>query len=387
MNATFFHGAKLKYDKQTDKYYTAGGLNKEFLTKYLNYFDSVTLITRKEILKEEDKNRVSECNSENIFFHPIENFSMKKLILGKYNSLIQNEVKKSDFCIIRMPNIISIVALHYAIKYKKEYMVELVGCAWDSFWNYGNLQGKLMAPIMYFITKHYIKKAKNVIYVSEEFLQKRYPNAHNHIGCSDVNLWYIDEKVLQKRLHKIEDMSEQGKYKLGLIGSLNVNYKGHKQAIEALAKLNNPNIELHFLGAGKKERWEQLAKKYHVEKQIFFDGILPGGEKVYEWFDSLDIYLAPSLAEGLSRSLIEALSRACPVIASKTGGNPELVGNQCIYGRKQAKKLAKKIQEVLYNKEKLSNMAKNNFEKSLNFDKEKLRVKKDTFMRDMLNIH
>ncbi len=387
MKAVFFHGAKLKYDEKNDKYYTFGGLNKEFLVKYLEYFDSVTLVTRKEKIKDSEREKISECNAENIFFNPISNFSMLKLFLGKYNKKIKEEIQKNDFCIMRMPNLISFVAIHYAIKMNKDYLIEMVGCPWDAFWNYGNIKGKLMAPFMYIMTKHYVKKAKNVIYVSNEFLQKRYPNKNNNIGCSDVNLWYIDENVLKKRLKKIESKKKDDIYKLGIIGSLNVNYKGHSQAIKALSILNNSNVQLHFLGAGNKEKWQQLAKKYKVEEQVFFDGVLPGGEKVYEWMDELDLYLIPSLQEGLPRALVEAMSRGCPAIGAKTGGIPELIGKEVIFGRKQYKKLAEMINNVIYDKTKLKEMANRNFQKSLEFDNEKLKLKKQKFMKNILNIH
>jgi len=48
------------------------------------------------------------------------------------------------------------------------------------------------------------------------------------------------------------------------------------------------------------------------------------------WLDEIDIYLQPSLAEGLPRSLIEALSRGCPIIASRCGGIPELLDDECL---------------------------------------------------------
>ena len=67
MKAVFFHGAKLKYDEGTKMYYTSGGLNKQFLSKYLKYFDNITLVTRKVKLKEEERQKVGICSGKNIF--------------------------------------------------------------------------------------------------------------------------------------------------------------------------------------------------------------------------------------------------------------------------------------------------------------------------------
>ncbi len=48
-------------------------------------------------------------------------------------------------------------------------------------------------------------------------------------------------------------------------------------------------------------------------------------DQVFPWLDSLDLYIQSSYQEGLCCSVIEALSRALPVICSDTGGNYELV--------------------------------------------------------------
>ena len=385
MNLSFFHDTKLKYDEKTKMYYTSGGLNKAYLSKYLEYFDNVTLITREEKLNEEDRSKVGVCSAENIFFHPIRAFNFKDFLFGRYNKIIKKEIEESDFSIIRLPSFIGIIAMHYVIKLQKNHMVEMVACPFDALWNYGNIKGKLVAPIMYIITKHYVKKAKNVIYVSNEFLQSRYPNKNNNIGCSDVNLLYIDDKILEKRLNKIKNKNENDIYKLGLIGSLNVKYKGHKTAIKAISKLKNKNIELHFLGTGNKSKWVKLAQKYNVEKQVFFDGALPSGQPVYDWMDELDLFLIPSFTEGMPRALIEVFSRACPALGTKVGGIVELLPDEFTIKKNDYNQLVSLINKVIYNKEILINMAERNYKKSLEFKAERLHDKKKKFINDIIS--
>jgi sugar transferase (PEP-CTERM/EpsH1 system associated) len=53
---------------------------------------------------------------------------------------------------------------------------------------------------------------------------------------------------------------------------------------------------------------------------------LPGSsDRVPELLNALDVYILPSLAEGISNSLLEAMSTGLPVITTATGGNPEVV--------------------------------------------------------------
>jgi glycosyltransferase involved in cell wall biosynthesis len=46
---------------------------------------------------------------------------------------------------------------------------------------------------------------------------------------------------------------------------------------------------------------------------------------VPELLQAMDVYVLPSLYEGISNSLLEAMSSGLPVIATATGGNPEVV--------------------------------------------------------------
>ena len=262
----------------------------------------------------------------------------------------------------------------------------MVGCPFDSLWNYGKISKKIVAPIFAWINKYEIKKAKFVTYVSNEFLQKRYPNKNKIIGCSDVDIPTIEEKNLERRIKKIREKQEKKEnvYKLGMIGSLNVNFKGHETAIKAISQLKGKwNMELHLLGTGDQKRWIAMAKKYEVENQLVFDGVLPH-EEVNKWLDEIDIYLIPSLTEGMPRALIEAMSRACPTIGTKVGGIPELLDPEMLINKKDEKQLREKIEKLITNSEKMEEMAKRNFYKSLEFQKEQLDNKRNEFYDKML---
>ena len=63
--------------------------------------------------------------------------------------------------------------------------------------------------------------------------------------------------------------------------------------------------------------------------------------------DQVDIYIQPSLTEGLPRGLLEAMSRGCPAIASRVGGIPELLGNSCLHRPGDAEGLARLLKQAL----------------------------------------
>lgn len=377
MNISFFLDVKLIEENKL--YYTSGAVDFDYLNRYkVTEEDHLTVVCRKQKQKEENTKKLALASGENITF--ITASSYKEIIKSKN---IKKVVKESDLCYSKLPSIIGLLSCKYINRYKKNQIVEVVGCPWDAMKNCGKITGKLLAPLLYIANKIYIKKAKNVIYVTNEFLQKRYPTKGKFIACSDVNIPLADSSILKKRNEKIKN--QISKVEFGLIGSLDIEYKGHKTAIKAMSKLkDNINFELHFLGPGNQKKWKKLAKKYNVEENIKFDGTLPSGKKVFEWLDNIDIYLIPSYTEGLPRVLVEAMSRACPVIGSDVGGIPELIGKECVFKKKNSEELAKKILELLNNKDYMMQIAKKNYDKSKEFKNSILEKRRKNFIKSAI---
>lgn len=90
-------------------------------------------------------------------------------------------------------------------------------------------------------------------------------------------------------------------------------------------------------------------------------------EQIYEWLDSLDLYIQPSQVEGLSRALVEAMSRALPAFASDVGGNPELLEPGCIHKCGSVKDITEELENLTAGQ--MMTMAKYNYQKAGNFQK------------------
>ncbi len=73
----------------------------------------------------------------------------------------------------------------------------------------------------------------------------------------------------------------------------------------------------------EQERLESLAKlSPALAGRVSFVG---ASENVPEILNALDVFVLPSLMEGMSNTILEAMSCALPVAATRVGGNPELV--------------------------------------------------------------
>ena len=103
---------------------------------------------------------------------------------------------------------------------------------------------------------------------------------------------------------------------------------------------------------------------------------------MFEFLDKLDIYLHPSLTEGLPRALIEAMSRGCPALASSAGGIPELLNDKYLHQPGDYKELSKQIKNYSIEKEKLLLMADENFTKAKEYTKLILDSRRSEFLKN-----
>jgi glycosyltransferase involved in cell wall biosynthesis len=108
------------------------------------------------------------------------------------------------------------------------------------------------------------------------------------------------------------------------IGELNRN-KRHADAMVAIARLRDRQAHLAIVGEGSlRAGLAGLATDLGLDGRVHFAGQLADVRPILATATAL---VAPSRREGLSRSVMEALSLEIPVIASSARGNAELVGD------------------------------------------------------------
>ena len=358
-----------------------------FHKRYIEEFENITVTTR-VIDKEKVKGNIEGykiTNGPNVNVIPIREYNNILDAFFKYRRIeekVNSLVKDADIVILRMPSVLSLFAYKCAKKNKKKYFIELVACPWDGYSNHTHWAGKLVAPIMYMLTKQAVKRADNVLYVTKEFLQKRYPTKGNSISCSDVVLKDFDNDTITQRIERIKKQNEN-KIKLCTVANVELKYKGQEYVMKAMKELEKRNIdsEYYLVGGGNNQRLKEIAKQLGLQDKIFFVGSLPHN-KVFDILDDIDVYIQPSFQEGLPRSLIEAMSRGCPAIGFKTGGIPELLQKDFILNKKDYKGIANKVQELL-NKEKRMEISKENFETARNFKEEILEKTRKEFYKNI----
>jgi len=109
------------------------------------------------------------------------------------------------------------------------------------------------------------------------------------------------------------------------VGELNKN-KNHEVIINAIAQIDNLNIYYVICGQGERlEYLQRLSKRLNVENRVIFLGFRNDINEIYE---IADVFVFPSFREGLSVSLMEAMTAGLPVICSDIRGNQDLIENE-----------------------------------------------------------
>lgn len=394
MKLLFVHSTKIKEDTEGN-YYTGGSYNKEVWDRYLSITNDLTIIARKDPKlydKEVAEKHFNSFDKRKIKFIEVPNLkaSYKAYfdIRGhlKRKQEIKKAVLRSDYLIARLPSNIGNIAIKFARKLNKPYLTEVVGCPWDTLWNY-NFKGKLLAPINYLKQKRTVKKAPYVIYVTSEFLQNRYPTNGDSVNCSNVSLINFNDAILERRFERIANISDDSKIIIGTTAPVDVKYKGQQSVIKALGKLKKKgvtNFEYQLIGGGDHSTLKKLAEDYGVIDQIKFLGTMPHKD-VFNWLDSIDIYAQPSKTEGLPRALIEAMSRGILSIGTNVGGIPELLEDKYLFSK--AANNHEEIVRILkgIRREDLLEQAKRNYKTSKEYDRNLIESRRQSFFKKFIS--
>lgn len=385
MKIIFVHDHKFKVNS-LGEYHTDGKFTSELFNRYIDSeSDRVTIISRSLPISKESLS-YNLVDHPQVEFQPVKGINPIEVFVFNffYNIGIFIESLKYSLKIIRLPSFLGLFYCFLCIFFKKKYFIEVVGHAKDSLLDGNSGFIKIIFANIYFkLTQFVIKKSAGAIYVTKEALQQDFPC----LGISE----YASNVILKidKKFNPKKDYSILNTPNIGLIGSFNNHYKGINFAIKTIAFLKEKRklrVDLHILGHGKLlDEYQELAKSLNIDDQVFFDGLLPL-DQVPGWLDKMDIYIQPSLTEGLPRALIEAMSRGLPCLASRAGGIPELLPEHCTFEEFSQEIFSNMLLEILESEELRAQLGNKNFVQSLNYNFETLELKRRSFWKKARNI-
>jgi glycosyltransferase involved in cell wall biosynthesis len=252
---------------------------------------------------------------------------------------------KPDIIHVHAPNLFSCNAIPVA-KFKKIPILATVHRA----------EIDTLRNPMFFLRKHALARFERVISVSNytKSLALRAGVDGNkiciiHNSCNEVLFCHKDKVVARINCRLPSD-----KKIVLFVGNL-IKIKGVYTLIESLKILCSsiPELLLLIIGQGEeREKLESLASSYGLNSNIKFLGWVPQKD-LPELYNAADIFVLPSITEGHSVALLEAMAVGLPIVASGIGGNIETIEdgvNGFHFETGNTEKLAERLMMILTNR-------------------------------------
>jgi glycosyltransferase involved in cell wall biosynthesis len=380
MRTAFFHDERFTRDA-SGTYHGTGAIPYAALARYLGPFDGVVVVGRLDAPNAWTRTVVSGPGLE---FACIPRASLGPArgaaVIARHARAVLARV---DAAVIRLPSMIGPIACREARRAGIPYLVEVVADAFDALWHHGSWKGRLGALPLALWNRRAIHQAPFSIYVTREALQRRYPPGGLTISVSDVIAERASPELLQARVTRLSARAPRDPAVLGLVGSYDVGYKGHATALAAVALLRREGraVTLRCIGAGDPARWRARAEALGVADAVDLGRALPHGAAVFGWMDALDLFVVPSLVEGLPRALVEAMSRGIPAIGSRRGGIPELLPADALHRAGDARGMAAAIAHLLDHPAELASQAVRSWTVAGEYDRDLLERRRAEFVR------
>lgn len=374
--------------------YGTGPLTYDFWKRYLKVFDSVRVVARLRRVQNPRKG-LKPVSGPGVDFFPVPyyvgplQYGMRAISVRR---AVRAAVGPKDALILRMPSQLASSITAWLRRSHRPYAVELVGDPYDVFSPGGvdHWARLFFRRWFYWQTKHLCHRACAVGYVTERYLQQRYPPESGAFVTSYSDVVLDDEAFTSTpRLFTADAVGSC--VTIGSAGTMDAMYKGFDVLIKAasrLVRLSLPvPVRVVIAGDGKfRHQLEHLSRSLGLDGRVSFVGRVDWPSGMRSFLDSSGLFILPSRTEGLPRVMIEAMARGLPCLGTRVGGIPELLPTEDLVESGDADALARKIADVISDPARMSDMSARNLRKARAYRDDVLDERRAAFLRCLRDI-
>jgi L-malate glycosyltransferase len=208
------------------------------------------------------------------------------------------------------------------------------------------------------IDNYFIKKSLDIIINNADYLTANSNDTKNAANSiidikKEIHVLTLGFEKPIFKFDKKEKRKNTDEIKLVTVSRI-VARKGYHYLINALSKLKEYKWELIFIGEGPElDSLKQLIKESDLDNRIKFAGFISDEEK-YNLLNNSDIYVLPTLHEGLGLVYFEAMYCGLPIITTDNGGQTDFLKqnlNALMTPIKNVEKLMEAIEFAIKNKD------------------------------------
>ena len=365
-----------------------------FFERYLNVFEDVTVVARvKDVEKLEGKYK--RIDGEHVEVRGMPFYQGPVQLLKKYipiQKALRNIDKGCDAALFRLPEQSCQMAYRHMRK-GLPFAGEIVYDPTD------DLKRTDIGIILRFLNnrisknlKEFCAKANGVSYVTEHTIQEHYPSYARLHGEDREHFesYYSTITLADSAFTTAREFTVQDSITIVLCdAAINSDRKGEKTFLEALAKLRNKGLDVKgiLIGDGSMLGYfKKMAEDLGIKSNVQFTGLLPSSKDVQDVMKTADIFVFPTQAEGLPRGILEAMAVGMPVLSTPVGGIPEVIDRKYLFEPNDVDGFANEIERLMENPDELTQMSKNNFQRSLDFQNDRLQARRDAFYTRLKNL-
>ncbi|WP_265562411.1 glycosyltransferase [Sphingomicrobium arenosum] len=312
------------------------------LPDMLSVADGVRMVGRVRKVRE----RIAEpVDRDGLSFEPLPFYQGLRAFLTTFPGLLVAIWKASGSghaALVRLPSTIGLLYALCMIVRRRPYGVQLIGDAAElSRVKTLPTSSRLALRLLSAMTRLVVARASTAAYVTDASLQCEYPAREvPTFAFSNINL-PGDRCAAQVRTF------DGGRLRLSFVGTLEFDYKGLGDLLDAMAILKECGVDVHLdiMGEGVlRERFEQQATALGLTS-VHFHGRVPQAE-VLERHRANHVFVLPSYTEGLPRALIEAMAQGMPAVATDVAGNGELLDPHFIVPVREPEAIAQRLRQL-----------------------------------------
>lgn len=339
-----------------------------FAERYLRVFDEVSIVSRVADRSDLETPTVPGTEGPGVKLVPLPNWKGAAGFLRNRSNIIAtalSAIDRESAVLMIAPGGLASILFDSVRSRGYPIALEVVSDPWNTFQPgaYDHVLRSLVRSWTARTLRKQCRGACAVSYVTSDFLQQRYPCPSFSSGISDV---VLPEAAF---LRQPRSYGPSTTTKIVCVGVMN-RCKGHEVLLQAVALTKGApsKFSLVMVGDGPlREHLEQRAAQLEIASRVHFVGRLSAGESVRAELDRADVFVLPSLTEGMPRALLEAMARGLPCVASNVGGIPEVLPPDALISAGDAKGLAHQLVSLSSNPEWLSAMSRLNLQKAAEY--------------------
>lgn len=325
-----------------------------FYRRYLDVFDEVVALGRMAYVGEAPEGK-KLASGPGVTFKDLEPGSGVAGIVktGAANRhYVRNAVLTAECVIARVPGVVGNMVAAECRRQGRTYSIEVVVDPWEYFAPGAN--GGRAAPVVRRLWSHQLERdcetAVGVSYVTERYLQKRYPcrAMRGEAGCFTSH--YSSVELPDDSIGEPREWDDIAAIRLvHVANSFQGNGKGHLTLFETCALLKDSGVPFTLTCVGDGPSMGHFMNKVAelgIADCVTFTGRLASGAAVRSVVRDADLFVFPTRAEGLPRVLLEAMAEGVPCLSTSVCGIPEILPADCLFEPDDVNGFATRISEL-----------------------------------------